>query len=178
MTQQSAGLPPKVDARKCAVRQETLEGQVPLAGLARLQDAVQSSSESALVEITCGRDELGNFTLDGHIRCEVEILCQRCLGPIPHAIDAEFHWGIIRSEEQAKNLPKSLDPVIQGEEKLDLYAALEDEILLHLPFVTYHEEDCVPRENLVFGDEAEAAPDEDRENPFKVLEQLKGKQGK
>ncbi|WP_365677743.1 YceD family protein [Salinicola sp.] len=61
-------------------------------------------------------------------------------------------------------------------EQLDLLEAIEDELILSLPQVVYHDEaECaVSREQLSSGEasiEEAARPD----NPFDVLKSLKGK---
>ena len=75
-------------------------------------------------------------------------------------------------EERAKQLPKSMDPVILGEGQADLYTIIEDELLLNLPMVSYHKEDCI--EQTSFGEDNTEESAESSSNPFQVLEQLKG----
>lgn len=168
-----AALPKSVDARKLAQREQQLTGILPHAGLERLGAAVESIDGEVHAELAFGRDLQRHLTVDGKLNCSVQLQCQRCLQPMPEQVETEFHWGIVWSEEQGKALPKDLDPVIQDGDELNLYQVLEDEILLNLPMVAYHEEECVARDRFHYGEDADEA-DEQRENPFKVLEQLKG----
>ncbi|WP_295798204.1 YceD family protein [uncultured Microbulbifer sp.] len=158
-------------------REQQLSGTVPLDSLPRLASSVESVVGEVQAELAFGRDLQRNQMADGQLQLEVELLCQRCLKPVTEHIEAEFSWGFVWSEEQGKNLPKSLDPVIQDGDELDLYQVLEDEILLNLPMVAFHQEECVSRDKFHHG-EAEAEADEQQENPFKVLEQLKGSSNK
>ncbi|MFI2809843.1 YceD family protein [Microbulbifer sp. JSM ZJ756] len=170
-------LPRRLDARKLAQREQKLSGTVPLAQLERLKAAVESVEEGVQADLEFARDLHGHFTVTGHLHGAVTLLCQRCLQPMPVPVEGEFHWGIVWSEERGKALPKDLDPVIQDSDELELYEVLEDEILLNLPMVAYHDEECVASEHFHAGEES-AGEDEQRENPFKVLEQLKGSSGK
>lgn len=170
-------LPRSVDARKLVQREQRLVGVLPAAELQRLNEAVESVDGEIRAEIEFTRDLNGHLAASGKLKCSVQLQCQRCLQPVPEEVEAEFHWGIVWSEEQGKTLPKALDPVIQEGDELNLYQVLEDEILLNLPMVAYHEEECVARDRFHFGGEVEGG-DEQRENPFKVLEQLKGSSGK
>ncbi len=170
-------LPRRIDARKLVQREQQLSGTVPLDSLPRLASSVESVVGEVQAELAFGRDLQRNQMADGQLQLEVELLCQRCLKPVTEHIEAEFSWGFVWSEEQGKNLPKSLDPVIQDGDELDLYQVLEDEILLNLPMVAFHQEECVSRDKFHHG-EAEAEADEQQENPFKVLEQLKGSSNK
>ena len=68
-----------------------------------------------------------------------------------------------------------MDPLIVGEDELmDLNEVVEDELLLNMPFVAYHDPDkCSGKQQYEFSAEEETAPVEEKENPFSVLEQLK-----
>ncbi|SDK15568.1 YceD family protein [Microbulbifer yueqingensis] len=170
-------LPRRLDARKLAQREQQLSGTLPATGLERVAGVVESVAGDVRATLDFSRDLEGHFTVTGQLDGEVKLLCQRCLQPMPAPLECSFQWGIVWSEEQGKALPKELDPVIQDSDELDLYEALEDEILLNLPMVAYHDEECVASEHFRAGEEP-AGEDEQRENPFKVLEQLKGSSGK
>ncbi|WP_237065111.1 YceD family protein [Microbulbifer guangxiensis] len=177
-TKQHADVIPKiVDARKLVQREQVLSGTVPAEALERLLAAVESVDGDVRAELSFSRDLNRHLVVEGGVSCNVQLLCQRCLQPKPETVDAPVRWGIVWSEEQGKSLPRDLDPVIQEGEELNLYQVLEDEILLNLPMVAYHEEECVARDRFQFGDDSQEA-EEQRENPFKVLEQLKGSSGK
>ena len=173
----TAALPKSVDARKLVQREQRLTGILPVNELPRLSATVESVDGEIRAELAFERDLQGHRTVSGKLHGTVELLCQRCLQAMPREVEAEIHWGIVWSEEQGKALPKDLDPVVQEGDELNLYEVLEDEILLNLPMVAYHDEECVARDRFHFGEDAEEA-DEQRENPFKVLEQLKGSSNK
>ncbi|WKD48512.1 YceD family protein [Microbulbifer spongiae] len=170
-------LPKCIDARKLAQREQSLDGILPPDALERLNSAVESIDGAISAELRFGRDLQGRLTVRGRVTGTVELLCQRCLHPVREQLEAPFYWGIVWSEAQGKSLPRDLDPVIQGGDELDLYQILEDEILLNLPMVAYHQEKCVPKGHFQFG-ESDTEAGGQRENPFKVLEQLKGSSGK
>ncbi|GAB2898672.1 YceD family protein [Microbulbifer echini] len=170
-------LPKSVDARKLVQREQFLDGILPLESLERLSEAVESVDGEIATEIQFGRDLQNHLTVSGKVSCAVDLLCQRCLHPVREQLEAQFCWGIVWSEEQGRALPKDLDPVIQDGDELDLHLILEDEILLNLPMVAYHDEECVSKESFHVGEE-ETEAGEQQENPFKVLEQLKGSSGK
>ncbi|MFV8782749.1 YceD family protein [Microbulbifer sp. SA54] len=154
-----------------------MKGIVPQDSLPRLMSSVESVVGEVFAELEFGRDLQRNQMAEGRLQLEVQLLCQRCLQPVTEEIQADFNWGFVWSEEQGKSLPKSLDPVIQDGDELDLYQVLEDEILLNLPMVAFHEEECVPRGEFRSGEGSSEAV-EQQENPFKVLEQLKGSSNK
>jgi len=172
-----SALPRRIDARKLVQREQQLDGTVPRDELPRLVASTESVKGDVAVTLAFARDLQRNQVATGHLQLEVELLCQRCLQPVSEQIEADIAWGFVWSEEQGKSLPKSLDPVIQDGDELDLYQVLEDEILLNLPMVAFHDEECVSKETFQSsGGKPEAV--EQQENPFKVLEQLKGSSNK
>ncbi|MCK7596894.1 YceD family protein [Microbulbifer sp. CAU 1566] len=172
-----SALPRRIDARKLVQREQQLDGTVPWDALPRLVSSTESVIGDVKVELAFARDLQRHQVATGHIQLQVELLCQRCLQPVSEQIEADVAWGFVWSEEQGNALPKTLDPVIQEGDELDLYQVLEDEILLNLPMVAYHDEECVSKDTFQSGAEVSEAAGQ-QENPFKVLEQLKGSSNK
>jgi uncharacterized protein len=96
---------------------------------------------------------------------------------MPISIDSHFKLAIVWSEEESERLPKSLDPLIVGEELVDLHNVVSEELVLSLPFVNYHEaDDCQQSIGYSSVDPditEEVMTDNEKENPFNILQQLK-----
>lgn len=170
----SKPLPQRGDPRKYAQQGVELTGHLALEALPRLQQAVVDDSGSINATLTFGINEEGKRVLDGHVEGQVNLICQRCLEPVEHRIDCNIHVGIVWNEDQAKALPRSLDPWIVGEGQADFYDIVEEELLLDLPQVVYHAEQCIPKERFSSESAEKVGAQEPRQNPFQVLEQLKG----
>ncbi|MDO3385724.1 YceD family protein [Gilvimarinus sp. SDUM040013] len=167
-------LPQRGDPRKYAQQGVKLSGNLALDSLPRLKEAVVEGSGDVSAELSFGFSEEGKRVLNGHVQGSVSLICQRCLEPVEHVIDCRIHVGIVWNEDQAKALPRSMDPWIVGEGQADFYDIVEEELLLDLPQVVYHDEQCVPRERFVSESTEGVGAEESRPNPFQVLEQLKG----
>jgi uncharacterized protein len=76
----------------------------------------------------------------------------------------------------AAELPSTHEPVLVEDEQLNLLAVVEDELILSLPQVVYHDEaDCnVSRDQLTSGADDEPSP-APPVSPFEVLKRLKDK---
>ncbi|GAA3905438.1 hypothetical protein GCM10022228_14580 [Halomonas cibimaris] len=126
-----------------------------------------------------GIDLQGRRQIQGWLKADLALACRRCHAPIERAVESEFLLGMVADESLAGELPASHEPVLVENEQLDLLALVEDELILSLPQVVYHDEaDClVPAQQLVSkaddATEEASAPDD---NPFAVLRTLKGKQ--
>jgi uncharacterized protein len=166
----SSGLPDRIEPLVLALAGRRFSGELALATLGRLGSLLASQDGAFRVDLEFGRDESGQPYLAGRIRGEVELLCQRCLEPMVHPVDAEVRLAMVQDDEEAARLPAHYEPLIVATESMELAPILEDEVLLSLPIVALHSEphpcateDRAPREKAVVK----------RENPFAVLARLK-----
>ncbi len=120
-----------------------------------------------------GLDDQREKLVQGKVSADLDVVCQRCLEPFGTRVTSDFALAVVWSEEEARQLPATYDPWITGEGEGDLYEILEEELLLSLPVVSFHEEDCTDKALFSSGDPA-GDDFEQKPNPFQVLKQLKG----
>ncbi|MCH4561701.1 YceD family protein [Halomonas sp. EGI 63088] len=169
-------LPSRVEPYKLAARAEHLEGLMALDGFARLTDEVGAQAGDCRVWLDFGIDAQGRRVIRGRLEAELRLPCRRCLSPLAQRVESEFLLGMVTSDALAAELPSTHEPVLVENEQLSLLTVVEDELILSLPQVVYHDEaDCeVSRDQLTSGADAEAAR-EPAASPFEVLKRLKGK---
>ena len=169
----SEALPSQIDIRKLAVKGAKFDAKFPVSRLNRLSGQLADDVGSVAVRLELSIDEQGLRRLVGDVFAEVHVACQRCLQVMSLEIHSTLDLAIVWSDEEARHLPKHIDPLIVGEELTDLEDVVEEELILSLPIVSYHNRDvCRVTGPLSFGDEI-VEEGEPKENPFKVLEQLK-----
>ncbi|MCP8898561.1 YceD family protein [Gilvimarinus xylanilyticus] len=166
-------LPRRGDPRKYAQQGVELAGTVDLEELPRLKEVVEDKASFNVV-LSFGVDEDHKRVLEGTVEGEVALICQRCLDIVKKPLRGDIRLGIVWSEDQARALPRDLDPWIVGEGAADFYDIVEEELLLSLPAVAYHDHACVPSEHFVSEAPDAKADEKPKQNPFQVLEQLKG----
>ena len=125
------------------------------------------------VELYFSRDEQRIATMHGHYQVDAPLLCQRCLEQVVVPIDSECDVGFVTSDEAAKQLPRHYEPVIVGDEPLDLHALIEDELLLALPAVPMHPQQTCQHPPGYRPETAELEEKSEKPNPFSVLAKLK-----
>ena len=162
-------LPKQGDPRKFAQQGISLDGFVPVAELPRLAESLQETTGEIQVDLAFGISVEKKKIVTGHASAELTLVCQRCLENVKVPVKSDISLGIVWDEEGAEALPEYLDPWITGEGVADLYDMIEEEMLLSLPKVAYHEELCVDRQLFTSGKPVEVK----KPNPFQVLEQLK-----
>ena len=163
-------LPERIDPLAMAEAGRAFHGDLDLAGLARLLPLLVNPKGGLEVDLLLDRDEAGVRFLRGRVSGQLELECQRCLGPMAFALDSEFLLGLVRGEEEAGRLPETYEPLLVGTEPMRLADIVEDEVLLALPIVALHRapHPCASRRQ-------EENPPEgvQREHPFAALAQLK-----
>lgn len=176
--------PLRLDVAALAQRAEQLSGEWPLAALERLAGSAVHESPDFAASVV-------HWQLTGEARpvkggaaeiwmhvaasAELPLTCQRCLGPVMTEVAVDRWLRFVADESQAAALDAELeDDVLELVRDLDARELIEDELLLELPLVPAHEDDCpeplpVPEDGL---EEAQGDPDP-AEHPFAALARLK-----
>lgn len=180
---QRNNLPQVIEPRRLVNQGVILTGKIDRNLCVRLADAVIEISEPIMADLNFDVADQGRKVVHVSATTTVLIACQRCLEPIALPLAIDTMLGIVWSEDQAKSLPKELEPWVVEEEAGDIAALVEDELLLALPFVTFHPEDqCSVASHSADGFSTDESLDgeglEDKsnapaKNPFSILEQLK-----
>lgn len=170
-------LPRLISPRKLAYGEVVIEGPVESTVMTRLAEAVDSIGViDARLAFSIRED--GKMIVSGKVSAKLVYQCQRCLQSIPaNAVEVSVSICIVRNEDEAKALSGALDPWIVDEDEVDVYTLVEDELLLSLPVVSYHESECVDASLMSSGDEL-LEPETKEDNPFSVLSALKNKDSK
>lgn len=168
-------LPREVSPLKYADQGRTLSGVIALSQLPRVMDVIEDEGEGDVeIELEFSCDEQRQRLLKGKLGASVALLCQRCLEPVRLPVASEFTLGMVLNDEQARNLPKSYEPLMVEPEHLDLYDVVEEELLLSLPMFAYHEH-CQAQMGKI-ADAKEKVELTKKPNPFSVLSVLKQNQ--
>ncbi len=179
--------PARLDVAAFARARAQLEGVLPLAGLARLADAVVQPADGAGANVRWAAQGLWREAGSGapemrlHLRAQatVWLTCQRCLQPAALPIEVDTTLRFVANEALAERLDEEQDAedVLALPRSLKLAEMIEDELILALPIVPRHETCPQP---LAYAGEADAdfeadaaADDEGLPHPFAALAALK-----
>lgn len=136
----------------------TLDGQLPIRSLARLQDWLTSLAGSAAQEVSDygslsyqlkgNVDGAGQSILTLIIDVEANGVCQRCLGELAVVRNLEFTYIIsLLTESEILLLDdEQFDEVdlIAADKEMDVLSVIEDEVIAAISFSPTHEIDCAP----------------------------------
>ena len=168
----SGALPPSLDLSRAARHAFDLEGRLAVKSMPRLAAALASDAGVAEFKLHAGTDLSRRVVVSGRIEAELELVCQRCLGPVKLTLHAEPRLAWVKTDEALAALPEEYDPLLSAEGSVELADLVADELLLALPLVPRHESDARCRDLPKPAAEA-AAPVEGRKNPFAELAKLK-----
>ncbi len=155
---------------------------MPLEKQPRLSELLASGK--GWIDVVCSffRDDEYRSIVAIDISGAVQVTCQRCLEAMSVDINASNELAVVLNDDQAKQLPGRLEPLLvtDTDEADNLWSIAEDEVILALPIVSYHDtaecrqllQDYTEPTDI----EQPSARSGERENPFKVLAQLKPSQ--
>ena len=138
-----------VDPWQDSARGARYEGYLPADRLPRLS-AVASIHAPVYVNISfhrqLGAAERGAFELKIEVRGRFDMICQRCLGPLPIESALMCSVWVVRDEAAARIMEPMGDAIVcPPGERLVLASLVEDELLLALPFAPSHSlSECLP----------------------------------
>jgi uncharacterized protein len=167
-------LPKFIDPLLLADKNVSLEGRLPLSSLDRVNELL--ANDDGEVNLTLHFSKEGKLAkIEGQLSVVLSVKCQRCLEAVEWPLSSEIKLGIVRTFEQASNLPEGFEPLlVSDEDKIPLKDIVEDEILLLLPDIPKHSDDCT----IAFSSNEKSAPSQkagqsSTKNPFSILADLK-----
>ena len=157
---------PLIDSTDFAGNGRELRGEVPVEALSRLND-ILASSGGTLTYVVRGLREGDRYMLEVALSGVFHLRCQRCLGELVYPLDMTSRLQLVPAN-QLDEIEADDDDVdrIGASSQMDVFALIEDELLLGLPFAPKHPEGACSQspEGL-----------EQSANPFSVLAGLKKK---
>ncbi len=168
-------VPQQLELRKLAARGTEIVGDIPLLKVPRFCSMLVGDSGVVTIELKIGLGESRRPIMTGQIRTSVQVECQRCLQPMSLELKADVKLVFVWSETEFQTIAEDRDPLVLGDERLELYELVEEELLLALPFSNCHDQKDCSIENYAAGsaDEVLEQEQESRISPFDVLKQLK-----
>lgn len=158
-----------IDPATFASEREVREGSLSLSSLdERVATHDYFANQHAVFHFVVkgGVDKWQRPFLDLSVQADAELVCQRCLQPMPFTFQEDSHIVLFANEarlDEAMLADDELEGMLLADE-LSVRELVEDQILMALPYSPKHES-CA--ENQV------AAINQDKPNPFAVLAGLK-----
>ncbi len=170
----SKRLPIDIDPFRLVEQRILLCGEMPIKQFPRLEELLADKTGMVDVDLVFGRTKVTALPIiKGCVQTELSLICQRCLDSVPFTVKSDLNIVLITKDAEAERLQGDYDTWLVEDNRIFLQDFIEDELLLALPHSALHNQ-CEPFKPLI-----EALPDEivaeqeDKDNPFAILKQLK-----
>ena len=164
----SASLPAVIDVWRMVAARRVFEGSLPLSAFKRLGTGLLDTGGECRFSLEFGRDASNQAFVEVRAEAELPLMCQRTLERYLHRVRLVQQLGLITSEAQEDALPEQMEPLLVPESgEMPAVDIIEDELILAVPVVPMNpDSELLPQE---WHEEEE----EEKQNPFGVLAQLK-----
>ena len=105
-------LPVEVDPFKLVEQGRLFEGRIPQQDFPRLQELLfLDNTDSELIEVNLEftRTDTRLPVVKGHIKAELQMICNRCLDATDLTIDSKLEVVLVSNDEQAERLQEGFD---------------------------------------------------------------------
>lgn len=131
--------PVEVDPRQFCASRQSWETRSDVSAFPRL--AHEFTQGELLCRVDGMTDARGTMSLRLRVGGALTLCCQRCLGDLQHAVSLDHALVLARDAAELERLDADPDSdAIPVENRLDLIALVEDEVLLSLPLAAMHAE--------------------------------------
>lgn len=179
-----AANPRNIDVRRYFSQQREYRASFRLSLFPRLQALLaeneneKDSEDSRVirVDLQFEKDPQGDCFITGDIEAKLTLICQRCLGELPHQVHAKLAVQVVEVLQTAGDREldaDELEVVLSDHGRLDLLSLIEDEVILSLPIVSYHEAPDCSEDLQTYRETARKKPLAKENSPFASLEGLK-----
>lgn len=153
-----------------------IKGVWPLARMQRFAAMLLDDAGDVQVDLHFGRH--GKLrVVSGDLSADLTVTCQRCMQAMQYPLQAHINLAFIKDDAQADALPAEFEPLLLEADEMNLAAVIEDELLLALPLVLAHEQNCSDflqqQAQQQEQEAAMAAEQKAKNNPFAALKDLR-----
>lgn len=131
---------PLIDALEFAQAGASLRGSCAAADFSRLGRELSAGPDHLAYDLLGQRDARGRPVLRLRVSGGLQLVCQRCLGPVQWPVQIDATLVLATSQEEIDGEPltvESPDRVLAGK-SLPVLELIEDEVLLALPYAARH----------------------------------------
>jgi uncharacterized protein len=133
---------PVIEPAKFARGHGKLTGRLDVSALTRVADLLFDTAGSLEYAVSGYVNERGHSALQVCLDGELNLRCQRCLGPLPQPVHTQRDIVLVPgADEFAQRVDEAeAEDVIPDVPRLELAPLLEEELLLGLPLAARHED--------------------------------------
>jgi uncharacterized protein len=161
-------LPELVDHRKLANRAGIIEGVMPVSRLSRLVEILSDTVGEVRVKLEFRQSDFRGTHVIGESTANVALICQNCLKQFIYELECEVSTAIVSDEALIDEVEQVDDFIVVKDKLVAVIDLVEDQLILAVPMIARHPEDCPENEflqhDLLSEGSVEVVEDENEEN--------------
>lgn len=140
---------PVIDGFDFARSGSRLSGAWPVRDFRRLREGLYAPEGTLHYDLQGLPVEQGRPALRVSVAGRLQLICQRCLGPLEYDLRSEALLVLFAQEAELAGLPVEVDGPerIVAQREMPVLELVEDEVLLAVPYAPRHEQ-CSSREGV------------------------------
>lgn len=125
------------DVRKLADSRAEFEFEIPVDKLPDISPEFGSGDGQVRAQVRFGREQ-GFAVADVELSARLQVICQRCMAPMPLLLEAHSPVLVVESEREADEAPAGWETFLAPEGRLSLAGLVAEELRLAVPIVPVH----------------------------------------
>ena len=126
------------EVRKLADSRAAFEFEIPVAELPDIPPEFGAGNGLVQAQVRFGREQ-GFAVADVELRAQLQVVCQRCMAPMPLTVESHSPVLVVETEREAEEAPAGWETFLAPEGRLSLAALVAEEVLLAIPIVPLHD---------------------------------------
>ena len=163
----SESLPGQLKLFNLAKKEVSLSGLYQISDFPKISEIASNKKDNVKVDLSFCLNNNKTPCVDGIIKLEIVLPCQRCLEELHIALNVSFALAFVKHEQQAEELGSHYEIYLTDKDELTTIDLITDEILLSIPMIPTHDYDCIKEIN-----EQEIVEGKS-ENPFAILKKIR-----
>ena len=159
-------LPDQLKLFKFAKKEVSLTGQYRITDFPRISEITSRKTGNIDVDLSFYLENDKTPCVDGIIKLDIVLLCQRCLEELYIALNVNITIAFVKHEQQAEGLDLHYEIYVTENDELTTIDLISDEILLLIPMVPMHDSECKSEINK------QGIVEETAESPFAILKNI------
>ena len=160
------GLPDQLKLFKFAKKEVSLTGQYRITDFPRISEITSRKTGNIDVDLSFYLENDKTPCVDGIIKLDIQLPCQRCLEELHIALNVNFALAFVKHEQEVEELGPLYEIYLTDKDELTTIDLITDEILLSIPMIPTHDYDCnaeINKQEIV---------EEKTENPFAIIKNI------
>ena len=140
-------LPDQLKLFNFAKKEISLSGLYQISDFPKISEIASNKRDSLRVKLSFYLKNNKTPCVDGIIKLDIVLACQRCLDDLSIALNVNFNLAFVRHDQEAEELDSHYEIYVIQKEELATHDLISDEILLSIPMVPTHDYDCMKEIN-------------------------------